>query len=205
MFVWIICHIINWWYLPLWHKQTLVPLFFPNSLETYLFDIWWVLTKNKTFDSFQKLKLAKNTLIDNFQPRGSHFSICSQPFLMFSIFSVPPTVSLDIGKALNLNDLEEGDDVYFECSISANPPPYKVTWLHNVSRQSVEQPFFGTPCTSHHIFPHNQTTLLCGVFQYSKQHLFSRGKKSYRNLNCKSLSPTRVWCYKRYKWHQNRI
>ena len=47
--------------------------------------------------------------------------------------SVPPTVSLDIGKALNLNDLEEGDDVYFECSISANPPPYKVTWLHDVS------------------------------------------------------------------------
>ena len=50
--------------------------------------------------------------------------------------SVPPTVSLDIGKALNLNDLEEGDDVYFECSISANPPPYKVTWLHNVSESS---------------------------------------------------------------------
>ena len=48
--------------------------------------------------------------------------------------SVPPTVSLDIGKALNLNDLEEGDDVYFECSISANPPPYKVTWLHNVTK-----------------------------------------------------------------------
>ena len=26
-------------------------------------------------------------------------------------------MSLHIGKALNLNDLEEGDDVYFECSI----------------------------------------------------------------------------------------
>ena len=33
------------------------------------------------------------------------------------LFLVPPTVSLHIGKALNLNDLEEGDDVYFECSI----------------------------------------------------------------------------------------
>jgi len=32
---------------------------------------------------------------------------------------------------LNLNDLEEGDDVYFECSIQANPAAYKVTWLHN--------------------------------------------------------------------------
>ena len=30
-------------------------------------------------------------------------------------------------------DLEEGDDVYFSCSISANPPAYKITWWHNVS------------------------------------------------------------------------
>ncbi|XP_023345438.1 hemicentin-1 isoform X2 [Eurytemora carolleeae] len=43
----------------------------------------------------------------------------------------PPTVRLEIGKAINLEDLEEGDDVYFECSVEANPPPYKVTWLHN--------------------------------------------------------------------------
>ena len=46
----------------------------------------------------------------------------------------PPTVKLEIGKALNLNDLEEGDDVYFECSIHANPPAYKVTWRCNVRR-----------------------------------------------------------------------
>jgi hypothetical protein len=45
----------------------------------------------------------------------------------------PPAVRLEVGKALNLNDLEEGDDVYFECSVTANPAPYKVTWLHNVS------------------------------------------------------------------------
>ena len=37
--------------------------------------------------------------------------------ILIVIFSVAPTVSLHIGKALNLNDLEEGDDVYFECSI----------------------------------------------------------------------------------------
>jgi hypothetical protein len=42
-----------------------------------------------------------------------------------------------VGKALNLNDLEEGDDVYFECSVVANPAPYKVTWLHNVSKSSI--------------------------------------------------------------------
>ena len=62
-----------------------------------------------------------------------------QPFVIYvQYISVPPTVTLHIGKALNLNDLEEGDDVYFECSIVANPPAYKVTWLHNVSHGSVQ-------------------------------------------------------------------
>ena len=56
--------------------------------------------------------------------------------ILTKYFSVPPTVGLHIGKALNLNDLEEGDDVYFECSIQANPPAYKVTWLHNVIVQT---------------------------------------------------------------------
>ena len=54
---------------------------------------------------------------------------------MFS-FSVPPHVELNLGPAVNPRDLEEGDDVYFECHIKAHPPAYKVTWKHNVSRQA---------------------------------------------------------------------
>ena len=34
---------------------------------------------------------------------------------------------------INPTDLEEGDDVYFECNVKANPPAYKLTWWHNVS------------------------------------------------------------------------
>ena len=49
------------------------------------------------------------------------------------IFSVPPHVELNLGPAVNPRDLEEGDDVYFECHIKAHPPAYKVTWKHNVS------------------------------------------------------------------------
>ena len=33
---------------------------------------------------------------------------------------------------VNPEDLEEGDDIYFSCSIKANPPAYKITWWHNV-------------------------------------------------------------------------
>jgi hypothetical protein len=34
---------------------------------------------------------------------------------------------------VNAQDLEEDDDIYFTCSVSANPPAYKLTWWHNVS------------------------------------------------------------------------
>jgi len=43
----------------------------------------------------------------------------------------PPHVELNLGPAVNPRDLEEGDDVYFECHIKAHPPAYKVTWKHN--------------------------------------------------------------------------
>ena len=48
-------------------------------------------------------------------------------------FPVPPTVELALGKNLNAQDLEEDDDIYFTCSVQANPPAYKLTWWHNVS------------------------------------------------------------------------
>lgn len=42
-----------------------------------------------------------------------------------------PIVSLTFGANLNPNNIAEGNDVYFECTISANPDVYKVVWLHN--------------------------------------------------------------------------
>ena len=47
--------------------------------------------------------------------------------------TVAPTVQLTLGRMVNPSDLEEGDDVYFECNVKANPPAYKMTWWHNVS------------------------------------------------------------------------
>ena len=46
--------------------------------------------------------------------------------------SVAPNVELSLGRMVNPEDLEEGDDIYFSCSIKANPPAYKITWWHNV-------------------------------------------------------------------------
>lgn len=38
-----------------------------------------------------------------------------------------------MGSSLNPDDIKEGDGVYFECNIRANPKPYKMTWYHDVS------------------------------------------------------------------------
>ncbi|XP_050696805.1 nephrin-like [Eriocheir sinensis] len=45
------------------------------------------------------------------------------------IYHVPMT-RLRPGRSLNLSNIEEGDDVYFECSIKANPPVTEISWLH---------------------------------------------------------------------------
>ncbi|XP_063231784.1 protein turtle homolog A-like [Bacillus rossius redtenbacheri] len=42
-----------------------------------------------------------------------------------------PVVTLKMGSSLNPDDIKEGDDVYFECNIRANPKPYRLAWYHN--------------------------------------------------------------------------
>uniref|UniRef100_A0A1B6C6V9 Uncharacterized protein n=1 Tax=Clastoptera arizonana TaxID=38151 RepID=A0A1B6C6V9_9HEMI len=42
-----------------------------------------------------------------------------------------PVVSLKIGSTLNQYDIKEGDDVYFECNVRANPKAYKLAWFHD--------------------------------------------------------------------------
>lgn len=48
-----------------------------------------------------------------------------------------PVVSLKMGSNLNPEDIKEGDDVYFECNIRANPKAYKLSWYHNVSSHPI--------------------------------------------------------------------
>lgn len=50
-----------------------------------------------------------------------------------SLSAVPPKVQLHLGSTLNAENIKEGDDVYFECKVRANPEHHKITWRHNVS------------------------------------------------------------------------
>jgi len=42
-----------------------------------------------------------------------------------------PIVSVKLGDSLNKSNIKEGDDVYFECRVQANPPVKTVVWFHN--------------------------------------------------------------------------
>ncbi|XP_066971777.1 protein turtle homolog B-like isoform X2 [Macrobrachium rosenbergii] len=44
-----------------------------------------------------------------------------------------PVVTLQMGSTLDPGSIKEGDDVYFECHINANPDVYQVKWYHNGS------------------------------------------------------------------------
>nr|CAH7737718.1 unnamed protein product [Callosobruchus chinensis] len=43
----------------------------------------------------------------------------------------PPQVVLHLGNTLNPEDIKEGDDVYFECNIKANPKQHRISWYHD--------------------------------------------------------------------------
>lgn len=40
-----------------------------------------------------------------------------------------PVVTIKLGSSLRANDINEGDDVYFECDVRANPKAYKLAWF----------------------------------------------------------------------------
>ena len=41
--------------------------------------------------------------------------------------------TLRLGSTLNAESIKEGDDVYFECSIQANPDVTRLVWKYEVS------------------------------------------------------------------------
>ncbi|XP_014205808.1 hemicentin-1-like [Copidosoma floridanum] len=42
-----------------------------------------------------------------------------------------PQVSIKLGSSLRATDINEGDDVYFECDVTSNPTAYKLVWFKN--------------------------------------------------------------------------
>ncbi|MPC91016.1 hypothetical protein E2C01_086024 [Portunus trituberculatus] len=51
----------------------------------------------------------------------------------------PPQVNATLGRSLKPRLLKEGDDVYFTCSVAANPPATSITWYHEVSSNRMDK------------------------------------------------------------------
>ena len=68
-------------------------------------------------------------------PQNVKYVLLLSSELKFSAFSFSdaPVVDLTFGANLDPANIAEGNDVYFECAITANPDVYKVVWLHDVS------------------------------------------------------------------------
>ncbi|KAK8735154.1 hypothetical protein OTU49_005525, partial [Cherax quadricarinatus] len=47
----------------------------------------------------------------------------------------PPSVHASLGRSLQPGMLKEGDDVYFTCSVDANPPATSINWYHEGGSQ----------------------------------------------------------------------
>ena len=51
------------------------------------------------------------------------------------ILSDFPQLWLRLGQNLVQDKIKEGDDVYFDCEVSANPRINKLVWKHDVSTE----------------------------------------------------------------------
>ncbi|XP_041988742.1 neural cell adhesion molecule 1-B-like [Aricia agestis] len=71
----------------------------------------------------------------------------------------PPVVKLRLGSSLAAGDIKEGDDVYFECHVRANPPARKLSWLHD------DRPLAHN--ASARVFHSNQSLVLQKVTRHS--------------------------------------
>ncbi|XP_047986871.1 nephrin [Leguminivora glycinivorella] len=71
----------------------------------------------------------------------------------------PPVVRLRLGSTLAGGDIKEGDDVYFECHVRANPVARKLSWLHD------DRPLAHN--ASARVFHSNQSLVLQKVTRHS--------------------------------------
>lgn len=55
------------------------------------------------------------------------------PYIYYFFFSDVPETQITLGTNLRADDIREGTDVYFDCTVDAVPPAYKVQWKRDVS------------------------------------------------------------------------
>ncbi|KAK3850266.1 hypothetical protein Pcinc_043015 [Petrolisthes cinctipes] len=79
--------------------------------------------------------LARYHLLQPLSCRASNSNLTLPTSLTLTLdLNYPPKASCSFGASLDVANIKEGDDVYFECAIDANPRAHLVTWRHNTNR-----------------------------------------------------------------------
>lgn len=99
-----------------------------STLKYFMRNLPYYFTGNNAFIRLSSPYLW--TVLSQYLRSRASFSLLSSCLLLPSD---TPTSEAVLGASLNPQNIREGDDVYFECHVRANPRAYKVVWKHNVS------------------------------------------------------------------------
>ena len=89
----------------------------------------WGRNINQTYNLIDFATTRQNSKISDWMP-------CVYLHDHSTCFTFPdlPVVKLQLGPTLDASSIKEGDDVYFECKVTAKPRAYKIEWKYNVSQ-----------------------------------------------------------------------
>ncbi|GBP52395.1 hypothetical protein EVAR_37783_1 [Eumeta japonica] len=101
----------------------------------------------------------------------------------------PPVVTLTLGSTLNPSEIKEGDDVYFECAVRANPREHRISWYHH-DRQVTQNMTSGIILSTRSLVLQKVTRQEAG--EYSCRSANARGETSSESVHlrvqCKCFS-----------------
>ncbi|XP_058796663.1 protein turtle-like isoform X2 [Phymastichus coffea] len=104
---------------------------------------WWIANRRidnqtKTYAPENNQSLSILSFVPNIEDNGKYLTCRAEnPNITDSALEdkwhldvqYQPMVSLKMGSSLNPDSIKEGDDVYFECLVRANPEAYKLSWF----------------------------------------------------------------------------
>ena len=81
-----------------------------------------------------------NSRLETSQSLHIHCEYLHYPCPSLTCHSDISSARVSLGSSMDLQDVKEGDDVYLECEVAANPRPHKVTWYKDVSSAAPASP-----------------------------------------------------------------
>ncbi|CAL4120519.1 unnamed protein product, partial [Meganyctiphanes norvegica] len=95
-----------------------------------------------------------------------------------------PKIHIQVGASLDMTDIEEGDDIYFECDIDTNPSVYRVQWFLNGEELRHNQSA-GVIQSNQSLVLQHVTRSSSGLYTCTATNIEGTGKSNAVQLNVK--------------------